>query len=119
MPELLSWIVTLLGTLVSNYSKRCGLTLQPTSLLLIPPADNLDTTSRQRACLVNSPGWLEHLRFVRDYDAEQDYKKALNAERREQKRLREQQELAEQNMPPKVQRVTGHGTLCQPGVRPV
>lgn len=43
---------------------------------------NLMATSRQRSVLINSPGWLQHMQLVKNYEHEQEYEKTLRAERR-------------------------------------
>lgn len=45
----------------------------------------LMATSRQRACLLNSPGWLEHLKLVGEYEQEQEYEKTLREEKKKEK----------------------------------
>ena len=57
-------------------------------------------------------GWMEHLRMVRDYEAEEAYKKQLRAELRERKRLEEAAAAAQLQKVPKERKMVGTGTLC-------
>ena len=76
----------------------------------------LMSTSRQRACIVNSTGWLEHLQLVEDYAAEREYQTQLRKEQRENKRLREEEEEAKREDTKKKKaaapKVRGYGTRC-------
>lgn len=74
----------------------------------------LMSTSRQRAVIMNSDGWLQHMKFVADYKEELNYKKLLREEERENKKQRrELDEATSSNVKvAKVEKVRGHGTLC-------
>ena len=74
----------------------------------------LMSTSRQRACIINSPGWLTHMQMVQDYKEEMVYQKMLREELREKKKQKELQE-EEGGRPRKAARtatVRGHGKRC-------
>lgn len=77
----------------------------------------LMSTSRQRACIINSPGWLGHMECVKYYKEEKEYEKLLREEQREAKKqkLREEEDRAaavQDKMDKKKSHVRGMGVRC-------